>query len=287
MQNHPLNFLIPILLLALLHAGCSQNGAATASQYRRSQGQANTPPQRGNREIPNNLQDMRKQLLETEADLAATEAELGMTYERLAETEAQLVNRENQMEGYQQFENRENELITQIEQLRLQLLERDERLKREREMQKQLLANLREQLDSDEIEIGELLNRISVRLDERVLFDSGEAFIKASGFKVLNKIGAVLKKVRDKHIQVEGHTDNQPIGKALKSEFPTNWELSTARATSVTRYLVDVVKIEPSRISAAGYSAYQPVAQNTTPAGRQANRRVEFSLLPLRGNAIE
>lgn len=289
-MKNTLNFLIPAILLIALFAGCSQTAEeTTAKKYRQQQGKS----KRDNISLNqaqmsgNDLDSVRMQLQQTEADLVAAESELSMVYEQLAETESQLMTRENQLEQYQQFQDRENELIAEIDQGRLLLLERDERLREERELQKQLFSNLQEQLESDQIKISTLLNRISVRLDERVLFDSGEAFIKASGFKILNKIGSVFKKIKDKHIQVEGHTDNRPIGEALKPEFPTNWELSTARATSVTRYLVDIVKIEPSRISVSGYSAYQPVAENNTLAGQQANRRVEFSLLPLRREVIE
>ncbi len=153
-----------------------------------------------------------------------------------------------------------------------------------REQQQDFITSLRSQLESDQVKIEELENRVAVRLDERLLFDSGKSHIKASGFKVLDKIGAVLKKISDKHIQVEGHTDNVKIGPSLRRRYPTNWELSVARATSVARYLIDAVKISPERISSAGYGQFQPIADNKTPEGRQANRRVEFALVPVRTN---
>ena len=169
----------------------------------------------------------------------------------------------------------------------LLLLEQQTAVNRSEQGQQDLLESLRNQLESDKIKITELSNRIAVRLDEQLLFDSGEAFIKASGFKVLKRIGSVLKKINDKHIQVEGHTDSRPIGGVLRRKYATNWELSVARATSVTRYLVDEVKIEPTRISSTGFGEFQPIAKNNTPEGRQSNRRVEFALLPLRSNVID
>ncbi|MBF0280208.1 MAG: OmpA family protein [SAR324 cluster bacterium] len=185
--------------------------------------------------------------------------------------------------SYEKLQEREKELNSQIVSYNARLLE--ERSKGGAQRQQELLESLKQQLESDRIKITELSNRIAVRLDEQLLFDSGEAFIKASGFKVLKKIGNVLKKIDDKHIQVEGHTDSRPIGGVLKRKYATNWELSVARATSVTRYLVDEVNIDPSRISSTGFGEFQPVAENNTAAGRQANRRVEFALLPLRFNS--
>jgi chemotaxis protein MotB len=92
---------------------------------------------------------------------------------------------------------------------------------------------------------------------------------------------AILKDVKDKRIQVEGHTDNVRIVSSLKKKFPTNWELSTARATEVVRYLQEAGGIAPKLLSATGYSEYQPVAPNDTDEGKHKNRRIEIVLLPL------
>ena len=81
---------------------------------------------------------------------------------------------------------------------------------------------------------------------------------------------------------VEGHTDNVPIRNALKAKFPSNWELSTARATSVVRFLQDQGGIDPSKLSATGLSYFRPVAANDTPEGREQNRRIEIVLAPSR-----
>jgi len=113
-----------------------------------------------------------------------------------------------------------------------------------------------------------------------VLFDSGKAQVKPAGLKVLKQVSDVLKTVTDKQIRIEGHTDNVPIGSRIKERFPTNWELSTARATSVVRYLIEKGGVDRSSLSAVGYSDTKPMLSNEAEEGRQANRRIEIVLYP-------
>jgi len=116
---------------------------------------------------------------------------------------------------------------------------------------------------------------------DEVLFDSGEATLKPAGIAVLGKIGSVLAKAGDRRVEVQGHTDNVPIAGALAKRFPTNWELSAARATNVVRFLQEEAKIDPTRLSAAGYAEFRPKASNDTDGGRRQNRRIEILLVPL------
>ena len=113
---------------------------------------------------------------------------------------------------------------------------------------------------------------------DKILFDSGMAEVRGEGRKVLGSIGKVLKDITNKDIRIEGHTDNIPIKGELKSKYPTNWELSTARATAVARYLQDEAKVTPERLVAAGYGEYRPVALNDTAENRALNRRIEIVL---------
>jgi chemotaxis protein MotB len=109
-------------------------------------------------------------------------------------------------------------------------------------------------------------------LTDKLLFDSGSATLQPAGGPLLNEIVQLLNVDRTHPIIVEGHTDNIPISTA---EFPSNWELSTARATSVVRYLI-AHGIGAGRLGAAGYAALDPVASNATGAGRARNRRVDI-----------
>lgn len=112
-------------------------------------------------------------------------------------------------------------------------------------------------------------------MSEGVLFDLGSADLRPEGRTVLDQLAAVLKAVPNQ-IVVEGHTDNVPISTA---RFASNWELSTQRATTVLRYLVEVRGVPRDRIAAAGYGEQRPVADNATPQGRARNRRVDIAVL--------
>lgn len=111
-------------------------------------------------------------------------------------------------------------------------------------------------------------------LTDRVLFDSGQAALKPQAHPLLARISDLLRHGEGAPIQVEGYTDNVPI---RSSVFPTNWELSTARATSVVRYLIGG-GVAKQRLSAAGFADLDPVASNRSDSGRSLNRRVEIVL---------
>lgn len=112
-------------------------------------------------------------------------------------------------------------------------------------------------------------------VSEGVLFDPGSADLRPEGRAVLDGLIGPLK-AADNRISIEGHTDNRPISTA---RFPSNWELSTARASSVLRYLITTHGMNPSRLSASGYGDQQPVAPNVDDAGRGRNRRVDLAIL--------
>ncbi len=114
-----------------------------------------------------------------------------------------------------------------------------------------------------------------IRISEHIFFNSGEAIIRPEMEPILQVLGRTLEKVPN-HIRIEGHTDNVPINTA---RFPSNWELSTARATTIVRYLLDHFQFDPDRLSATGYAEFRPVDTNATPEGRMQNRRVDFVIL--------
>ena len=133
------------------------------------------------------------------------------------------------------------------------------------------------------IAIQQIGDRMRINLDElvdHIEFDSGEATLKPEGLRILKQVSEILKGVPDKHFRVEGHADNVPIGPSLKEKFPSNWELSKARATGVVRYLIQEGGLDSASLSAVGYGDTRPVASNDTEEGRSANRRIEIVLLP-------
>lgn len=155
-------------------------------------------------------------------------------------------------------------------------------LARLKKAQDEMLKSLQKEVEKGEVTVNRLADRLSVQILDKILFASGEAAISAKGRDVLARVGKVLADARgkDKVIRIEGHTDNVPIGESLREKFPTNWELSTARATNVVRLLIESSKIPPDALEAAGLGEHHPVAGNDTPEGRRQNRRIEIILYP-------
>lgn len=120
---------------------------------------------------------------------------------------------------------------------------------------------------------------IVIRFVDSILFDSGSANIKVESLEILKSVAEILNKEEfsNKQIKIEGHTDSDPIVRSPK--FPTNWELSSARATNVLRYLVEEEKLDGNRVSSAGYSYYRGIAPNDTVENKAKNRRVDIVIL--------
>jgi chemotaxis protein MotB len=140
-----------------------------------------------------------------------------------------------------------------------------------------LNTQLQTEVQADVVRIKQLQGRLTVTLIDEVAFSSGSAEMHAKGRGTLEKIIGTLQGVTDKRIVVRGFTDNEPVGHALRARYPSNWELSTARACDVVRFL-EAKGIDGNRLEAAGYAEFQAVAPNTTAAGRKQNRRIEIIL---------
>jgi chemotaxis protein MotB len=159
--------------------------------------------------------------------------------------------------------------------------EKAEQLEKATATYEELKKKLEKEIQEGQVQITEMKNRLTMTMVDKILFPSGSADISKDGKLVLDKVVPILKEIKDKRIQVEGHTDNVRIFSAIKAKYPTNWELSTARATQVVRYLQEQGGLDPKVLSATGYSEYQPVASNDEEEGRLRNRRIEIVLLPL------
>ena len=145
-----------------------------------------------------------------------------------------------------------------------------------RYLQRLLNDRLVQSLESDfEIQVTETLQGIRLFFEDQILFDFGKAKINPAGYSLLDQLAKVIQKVPNP-VRVEGHTDNIPI---RTSRFPSNWELSVARAVNVVKYFVEIGRINPRRLSAVGYGESRPIVANNTPANRAKNRRVEILLM--------
>ena len=138
---------------------------------------------------------------------------------------------------------------------------------------------MRAALESKDVTISQIQGKLTVNILDRVLFDSGEADLKPAGAAVLRKVATILAAHPNLKIHVIGHTDNVPIRATARSRFPSNWELSTARATAAVRFLTELAGVDPRRLGAVGYGEFRPVADNATPDGRARNRRIAITIL--------
>jgi chemotaxis protein MotB len=138
---------------------------------------------------------------------------------------------------------------------------------------------MRSALESKDVTISQLQGKLTVNILDRVMFDSGEAELKPAGAAVLRKVAAVLAQHPNIKVHVIGHTDNVPIRAAARNRFPSNWELSTTRATSAVRFLTENAGVDPRRLGAVGYGEFRPIADNATPEGRARNRRIAITIL--------
>jgi len=142
----------------------------------------------------------------------------------------------------------------------------------------QLMSQLQKEVSEGQVMIRQYEDKLTVNVAEKIFFDSGSAELKPGGKELLKKLGRIVKGLADKVIRVEGHTDNVPIAKLLRPTYPTNWELSAARAITVVRFLQDSAGVPPKMLLAAAFGPYQPIAPNDTPENKQKNRRIEIVL---------
>jgi chemotaxis protein MotB len=210
-----------------------------------------------------------------------------------------------QLSDFSQLRSQNDQLEEAMQKLEARL-RHVERLKKEledvriaREVQEAQLARVRGEVQT----VSREIDRITKALEEKfgkslvvtqhqdrlvltmlgqVLFKSGEAHLTPLGLDIMKQVGEVLATLPNKNIQVEGHTDNNPIHGQLRQQYPTNWELSTARATIVLRYLVEQTGMDPKEFAATGYADTRPAVANDSKEGQAQNRRVEIVLYPER-----
>lgn len=221
---------------------------------------------------------LQQDLVRARADLDRLETVLSA---RSAEAGAALTEMRKTIDRLQE-ENRE--LTRQVEQERIA---REARIAQMRSTYDELVEKMESEITRGEVTISELQGKLTVNMVERILFDTGSADIKPAGLEVLQRVGDILNAVAEKEIRIEGHTDNIPISPRLRQVFPSNWELSTARASNVVHFLQNRVKVAGERLSACGYGEFRPIAGNDTPEGRAQNRRIQIVLVPQERNVIE
>ncbi len=234
-----------------------------------------------NRQLTESLEkssNLQQDLLRARADIDRLEKVLSARGEEAGKAMAEMRQTIDRLQADNQ------QLAHQVDQERIA---REARIAQMKSTYDELVQKMESEIARGEITISELQGKLTVNMVERILFDSGKADIKPAGLEVLKRVGDILREVADKNIRVEGHTDNVPISSRLRETFPSNWELSTARATNVVHFLQDHVGIAGDRLSACGFSQYSPVAGNDTPEGRAQNRRIQIELVPLEAKVVK
>jgi chemotaxis protein MotB len=203
-----------------------------------------------------------------------SKAQVGKLQQALASDESQIAQLKNSL-GMAQSQAVTDDQKSQLEEAKRAMQEAQERGK----LLDDLQAKFKRMIDAGHLKVTTRHGRVVLQLHNDVLFDPGDADVKPAGKTALAEVAATLRGVGAKRFQVAGHTDTLPITPPKQKLFPTNWELSTARAIAVVKLLTSE-GVDPSTLSAAGYGPYDPVASNATPDGMAKNRRIEITLVP-------
>jgi chemotaxis protein MotB len=193
---------------------------------------------------------------------------------QLADSEAQIAQLRSSL-GMAQSKAMTDEQRAQLEEAKRAMQEAQERGK----LLADLETKLKHMIDAGHLKVTTRHGRVVLQLKNDVLFDTGSADLKPDGKLAINEVAATLRTMGPRRFQIAGHTDTQPITTDKKKLFPTNWELSSARAIAVVK-LLSSEGVEPGVLSAAGYGPYDPVASNGSPDGMAKNRRIEITLMP-------
>jgi chemotaxis protein MotB len=215
----------------------------------------------------------------SEYDSKAQEADdakkqVGQLQTQLASDEQQIAQLKGSL-GMAQSQAMTDDQRAQLDEAKRAVADAQEREK----LLSDLQTKFKRMIDLGHLKVIKRHGRVVLQLRNDVLFDTGEADVKPDGAKALAEVAGTLRTVGAKRFQVAGHTDTQPITTDKKKEFPTNWELSSARAIAVVK-LLTAQGVDPTTLSAAGYGPYDPVASNATPDGMAKNRRIEITLVP-------
>jgi chemotaxis protein MotB len=222
------------------------------------------------------IDDLQKKMGDLEKQLNATVTERDGLRRSLDDTTALAGEMKKRLEKLGQnvdkLTGEKSELARSLEELRKQKAAAEARAATFRN----LVARLKSMIDAGQLKVIIRDGRMVIQLESDVLFDSGKTNIKPDGQTALAKLAPVLAGITDRKYLVTGFTDDVPIH---TQRFPSNWELSTARAVEVVKFLV-ASGLKPQQVAAAGYSEFDPVVANDTPEHRAQNRRIEIVLQP-------
>lgn len=288
MRTRTTTLLVAAALAAPLAGGCVTSGTfdkkvAELEQLRKDSAQREHDLDGKLKAEQAKVADLTKQLDDTNAKLAQTTGERDTLRKQLDEGTALVGELKGKLEKLGQNVDKltadKGQLAagladakTRLEELRKQKAAAEERAA----AFNNLVVKLRSMVDAGQLKVLIREGRMLIALPSDVLFDSGKTTLKPEGQAALAQVAQVLATIPDRHFLVAGHTDDVPIHSA---KFPSNWELSTARAVEVTRLLV-ASGMKPQVLAAAGYGEFDPVVANDSTEHKAQNRRIEIVLQP-------
>ncbi|MCB9777599.1 MAG: OmpA family protein [Alphaproteobacteria bacterium] len=267
-----LDLVLPFVLIPLLGAGCMvPKKKYDALQAELDDTRAQMTEQLAARDGQiTSLEDQLKAELESYGELDAEYQALQKKYED--ETAALRAEQAELLKDRSRLRQSVDEIKSALDELANRKRQAEERVAAYQDM----LSRFQKLIDAGRLKVKIVDGRMIVELATDILFASGKAELSKEGRESLAEVGAVLADIPDRAYQVEGHTDDVPIQTA---QFPSNWELGSARAVTVVRTLIEAGVPAP-RLSAASYSEHHPVADNATKEGKSANRRIEIVVVP-------
>ena len=215
------------------------------------------------------IKQQQAEIARNREELASNKTQIGLTHDELAMLSAKKTQMQQELDNAKSALEKSQAQLETMRQIEAETQKRNEIYAR-------FVKELQKMIDGGQMTVTIEQGRIVINLPNEVLFASASATLNQEGQKAIRKVADVLREFSDRRFQVEGHTDNVPI---KSSRFPSNWELSAARALSVVHLMIDE-GVAPQNVSAAGFGEFHPRATNETPEGRALNRRIEIIMLP-------
>lgn len=222
-----------------------------------------------NSSLNSNISSLNDQIATLQKNIDDLNAKVSTLSNQNSQLGQQTADQQNKLSESQQSLQQQKQKLEQLQTLLNQQKQASEELKNK--MNEALKG-----FNSNELSVYQKDGKVYVSLSEQLLFPSGSAVVNPKGVDALSKLAAVLNLNTDVSVDIEGHTDSIPI----RGRYQDNWDLSTARANSIVRILVNNYKVDPTRVISSGHSYYDPVAPNATPEGRAKNRRTDIILSP-------
>lgn len=257
--------LLTVFLTGCVSSGKHEMALAELDTMKQSLGSAQDEINRNQQQI----EKTKQALAAAQQQIAQTEQELADARQKVAATQDDVTKLEAKKQALQK------ELSASQAQLAT-LREIEAETTRRNEIYAQFVNRLKTMIDGGQLTVSIEQGRIVINLPNNVLFKSGSANLNPESTEAITPIAAAMSQFSDRRFQIEGHTDNNPINTA---RFPSNWELSTARALAVVHLLTNL-GVTPENISAAGFGEFHPRAANENDEGRELNRRIEIIMLP-------